>query len=58
MCIPPINSDASVYFKRLKYLASNYSFNELSMGMSDDFKNAISSGATYVRIGSLIFKEN
>ena len=58
MCIPPINSDASVYFKRLKYLASNYSFNELSMGMSDDFKDAISSGATYVRIGSLIFKEN
>jgi pyridoxal phosphate enzyme (YggS family) len=58
MCIPPINSDASVYFKRLKYLASNYSFNELSMGMSDDFKDAISNGATYVRIGSLIFKEN
>lgn len=57
MCIPPINSDASVYFKRLKYLASNYSFNELSMGMSDDFKDAISNGATYVRIGSLIFKE-
>ena len=58
MCIPPINSDASVYFKRLKYLASNYSFNELSMGMSDDYKDAISNGATYVRIGSLIFKEN
>jgi len=58
MCIPPINSDAKVYFNRLKYLASNYSFNELSMGMSDDFKDAISSGATYVRVGSLIFKEN
>lgn len=58
MCIPPINSDASVYFKRLKYLTSNYSFNELSMGMSDDYKDAISNGATYVRIGSLIFKEN
>lgn len=58
MCIPPINSDPKVYFNRLKYLASNYSFNELSMGMSDDFKDAISSGATYVRIGSLIFKEN
>jgi pyridoxal phosphate enzyme (YggS family) len=58
MCIPPINSDAKVYFNRLKYLASNYSFNELSMGMSADFKDAISSGATYVRIGSLIFKEN
>jgi pyridoxal phosphate enzyme (YggS family) len=58
MCIPPINSDAKVYFNRLKYLASNYSFKELSMGMSDDYKDAISSGATYVRIGSLIFKEN
>jgi len=58
MCLPPINSDAIVYFKRLKDLASNYCLNELSMGMSNDFKDAISCGATYVRIGSLIFNKN
>ncbi|KAJ1547532.1 hypothetical protein HK096_002503, partial [Nowakowskiella sp. JEL0078] len=28
---------------------------ELSMGMSDDFENAIKLGSTNVRVGSLIF---
>jgi len=30
---------------------------DLSMGMSGDFEEAISSGATYVRIGTAIFGE-
>ena len=29
--------------------------NELSMGMSADYLEAVNSGSTYVRIGSLIF---
>jgi uncharacterized pyridoxal phosphate-containing UPF0001 family protein len=29
---------------------------ELSMGMSDDFQLAIEEGATFVRIGSLLFE--
>jgi uncharacterized pyridoxal phosphate-containing UPF0001 family protein len=29
---------------------------ELSMGMSVDYKQAINYGATYIRIGSAIFK--
>jgi len=58
MCIPPIDGDSSVMFKRLKYLSSNYSLKELSMGMSNDYKNAISNGATYVRIGSSIFNKD
>ena len=33
-------------------------FNELSMGMSEDFEIAIQEGATILRIGSLFFKEN
>jgi hypothetical protein len=32
-------------------------FNELSMGMSNDYKIAIEEGATIIRIGSLIFGE-
>ena len=56
MCIPPVTGDSSVLFKRLQQLSSNYSLKELSMGMSNDYKDAISNGATYVRIGSLIFK--
>ncbi|MGB4413394.1 MAG: YggS family pyridoxal phosphate-dependent enzyme [Paludibacter sp.] len=37
------------------YFASDSSFKELSMGMSDDFELAIEEGSTMVRIGSLIF---
>jgi len=56
MCIPPVTGNSSVLFKRLQELSSNYSLKELSMGMSNDYKDAISNGATYVRIGSSIFK--
>ena len=40
-----------------KYFSNQDSFNELSMGMSDDYKLAIEAGSTMVRIGSLIFGE-
>ena len=56
MCIPPVIGNSSVLFKRLQQLSANYSLKELSMGMSNDYKDAISNGATYVRIGSSIFK--
>ena len=39
--------------KQNKY--ANTAFNELSMGMSDDFEIAIKEGATIVRIGSLLW---
>lgn len=39
------------YFKEVSY------FNELSMGMSNDFQIAIEQGSTMIRIGSLIFGE-
>lgn len=50
-------------FKYLKYLfdkykevrSANCNFSILSMGMSDDYKWAISEGSTMVRIGSLLF---
>lgn len=56
MCIPPVIANSTVLFKRLQQLSANYSLKELSMGMSNDYKDAISNGATYVRIGSSIFK--
>jgi pyridoxal phosphate enzyme (YggS family) len=58
MCIPPVTGNSSVLFKRLQCLSSNYSLKELSMGMSNDYTNAISNGATYVRIGSSIFNQD
>jgi len=46
-------------FEALKfnYFYDNDNFCELSMGMSSDYKIAISQGSTIVRIGSLIFGE-
>jgi pyridoxal phosphate enzyme (YggS family) len=46
-------------FKSLKarYFEKSPAFKEISMGMSGDYKTAINSGSTIVRIGSLIFGE-
>ena len=55
MCIPPIDGDAKIYFKKMLELKKKYSFDELSMGMSSDYLDAIKNSATYVRIGSNIF---
>jgi len=55
MCIPPINSNSSSYFLALKQIADKNKLSELSMGMSNDYKEAIACGATFIRIGSSIF---
>ena len=57
MCIPPINSSSSDYFKEMKLLNNNFLFKELSMGMSSDYLEASKNSATYLRIGSNIFGE-
>ena len=36
-------------------LNNSIALNELSMGMSNDYSEAIKENATFVRIGSLIF---
>lgn len=38
-----------------EFFASDCDFKEISMGMSDDFHQAIDAGSTMVRVGSLIF---
>lgn len=40
-----------------KFFRNNPDFQEISMGMSDDYKIAVEEGATMVRIGSSIFGE-
>ena len=55
MCIPPINKPVENFFSLLKNLADKYNINNLSMGMSNDYKQAILLGSTWVRIGSKIF---
>ena len=55
MCIPPLNEEPSMHFALLRKIADKNNLNELSMGMSNDFKEAIKFGATSVRLGSAIF---
>jgi hypothetical protein len=66
MTIPPPGPDpesARPWFVRLRELAAALNarpewhgrLTELSMGMSDDFEVAVEEGATYVRVGTLLF---
>ncbi|WP_048193030.1 YggS family pyridoxal phosphate-dependent enzyme [Methanococcoides methylutens] len=65
MCIPPYVSPEQTrsYFKKMKALfdemkqvdQDNIDIQELSMGMSNDYRIAIEEGATMVRVGSAIF---
>ena len=57
MCLPPINSDSSKFFKILKQASEKLDLKDLSMGMSSDYKQAILSGSTYLRLGTIIFGE-
>ena len=56
MCIPPINLDPHPFFEKMQQLKINNKLNDLSMGMSSDYKEALNFGSTYIRIGSAIFK--
>ena len=57
MCIPPLKGDKNEYYRLMNDLNKSIGLDELSMGMSSDYLEAISHGATYVRIGSKIFGE-
>ena len=55
MCLPPNDSTVSSYFLKMKNLKTDYGLEELSMGMSNDYMEAINFDASYLRIGSKIF---
>ena len=55
MCIPPLDISSINYFKEMNILNKNLGLNELSMGMSADYIDAVKNSATYLRIGSSIF---
>jgi pyridoxal phosphate enzyme (YggS family) len=57
MCIPPLGHSSSSYFKKCKELADLNNLKELSMGMSNDYIEAVKNGSTFVRIGNAIFGE-
>ena len=55
MIIPPNDNKTKKYFKTIDELNSSLGLQEISMGMSSDYLDAINYNATYVRIGSSIF---
>ena len=55
MVIPPLDQNAEKYFQSLNKLNKTLGLENLSMGMSADYVDAIKCGSSYVRIGSSIF---
>ncbi len=55
MVIPPIDQSADKYFKLLNELNKSLALQNMSMGMSADYIEAIKYGSNFVRIGSSIF---
>ena len=55
MAIPPLDLPAGPFFAQLRQLANEARVENLSMGMSKDFEEAIYMGATHVRVGTAIF---
>ena len=55
MVIPPNDNKPEKYFKTLNELNKSLALENLSMGMSADYIEAIKYGANFVRIGSSIF---
>jgi PLP dependent protein len=57
--MPPaaVSAEASQpWFRRLGELAVEHGLAELSMGTTQDYRIAVQEGATYVRVGSVLFR--
>jgi len=59
MTMPPATADPEAsrpYFRRLRELAEGHGLRELSMGTSQDYRVAAEEGATYVRVGAVLWQ--
>ncbi len=56
MVILPKTCDVNLVFSFVKNLSFKYKLNDLSMGMTEDYVEAILNGANYVRVGRKIFE--
>lgn len=54
MCLPPMAENPKKYFLDLKKIANTNQLFNLSMGMSNDYLEALKCGSNYLRIGSAI----
>ena len=55
MCLPPNDNDTSVYFSEMLELLKSTDLKDLSMGMTNDYIDALKFNSTFLRIGSKIF---
>ena len=55
MCIPPNEEITENYFSEMNKINKELKLNDLSMGMSGDYLDAVKNNATFVRVGSKIF---
>jgi uncharacterized pyridoxal phosphate-containing UPF0001 family protein len=59
MTMPPATEDPEAsrpYFRRLRELTEHHDLRELSMGTSQDYRIAAEEGATYVRVGAVLWQ--
>ena len=52
----PTAEGSRPWFRKLRALAAEHGLSELSMGTTQDFAVAAEEGATYVRVGSILFR--
>tara|TARA_Y100000992_G_scaffold285496_1_gene236504 strand:- start:87 stop:734 length:648 start_codon:yes stop_codon:yes gene_type:complete len=57
MCIPPNEENTKKYFSQMTQLKSQFNLENLSMGMSSDYLDAIECSSNFIRIGTSIFGE-
>ena len=55
MCIPPDNQDPKPFFEDLLKLNQKLNLTEISMGMTNDYLDALQYKSTFLRIGTGIF---
>ena len=55
MCLPPNDNNSSKHFLEVFELSKKLKIKDLSMGMSNDYLDAVEANSTYLRIGSKIF---
>ena len=55
MCLPPFDEDPIPFFKKMQNLSESLKLKEISMGMSNDYMDALKYNASYIRVGSKIF---
>ena len=55
MCIPPENQDPKPFFEELLKLNQKLNLSDISMGMTNDYLDALQYKSTFLRIGTGIF---